>query len=232
MMGNEATTIILVHGAWGDGSHWRYVIPKLHHEGYKVRSVQNPLTSIVDDIQKTSDLINMQEGPVILVGHSYGGAVISAAGNHEKVAALVYIAAFAPDEGESLMDLLARRKQPSGLFNIIPDRKGFQWISYEKFWESFAHDLDEDEALVMALAQKPTHGSIFAAKAGKPAWKSKPSWYQVSDNDRMIPPATQKEMAERIQAKKTIHLDASHASLVSHADEITALIKEAVAALS
>ncbi|MDR2270712.1 MAG: alpha/beta hydrolase [Sphingobacterium sp.] len=231
-MGNQNVTIILVHGAWGDGSHWRHVIANLHAEGYTVRSVQNPLTSAQDDIQKTIDLIDQQSGHVILVGHSYGGAVISTAGHHEKVVGLVYIAAFAPDKGESLVGIFSRREQPSGAANIIPDEKGFLWIKYDKFHESFAQDLDENDAIAMSLAQKPTHGSIFAAEAAEPAWKTKPSWYQVSDNDHMIPPATQKEMAERIKAQKTIHLAASHASLATHPNEITALIKEAVNALS
>lgn len=231
-MENQNVTIILVHRAWGDGSHWRHVITNLHAEGYAVRSVQNPLTSVEDDIQKTKDLIDLQAGKVILVGHSYGGAVISAAGHHEKVVGLVYIAAFAPDKGESLGGIFGRREQPSGAANLVPDKKGFIWINYDKFHESFAQDLDDKEAVTMALAQKPTHGSIFAAEAGEPAWKTKPSWYQVSDEDNMIPPATQQEMAERINARKIIHLPTSHASLATHPNEITALIKEAVAAVS
>jgi len=231
-MGNQNVTIILIHGAWGDGSHWRHVITNLHAEGYTVRSVQNPLTSAEDDIQKTKDLIDLQAGKVILVGHSYGGAVISAAGHHEKVAGLVYIAAFAPDKGESLGGIFGRREPPSGAANLVPDEKGFLWIKYDKFHESFAQDLDEKDAIAMSLAQKPTHGSIFSAEAGEPAWKTKPSWYQVSDNDHMIPPVTQQEMAERINARKIIHLEASHASLATHPNEITALIKEAVEAVS
>jgi len=231
-MENKNVTIVLVHGAWGDGSHWRHVIENLDKEGYRVRSVQNPLTSLEDDIQKTTDLVDMQDGKVILVGHSYGGAVISGAGNHEKVVGLVYIAAFAPDKGESLGSIFARREQPSGAANITPDAKGFLWIQYDKFHESFAQDLNVDDSVVMALSQKPIHGSIFAAEAGEPAWKTKPSWYQVSDNDRMIPPETEKEMAERMNPRKIIHLEASHASLATHPAEITALIKEAVNAVS
>lgn len=231
-MENKNVTIILVHGAWGDGSHWRHVIENLHSEGYTVRSVQNPLTSLDDDIQKTKDLIDMQEGKVLLVGHSYGGAVISGAGNHDKVAGLVYIAAFAPDKGESLGSIFGWREQPAGGTNIVPDSKGFLWIKYDKFHESFAQDLNPEDSIVMSLSQKPIHGSIFAAEAEEPAWKTKPSWYQVSDNDRMIPPATEKEMAERMNPRKIIHLDASHASLATHPKEITALIKEAAEAVS
>lgn len=230
-METKDLTIILVHGAWGDGSHWQHVIPLLVNAGFKVRSVQNPLTSLEDDISKTTDLIDAQEGKVLLVGHSYGGAVISGAGNHEKVAGLVYIAAFAPDKGESLGGIFSRREQPSGGASIYPDAKGFLWIKYDAFHQSFCQDLDENAALVMSLSQKPIHSSGFGATIATPAWKTKPSWYQVSDQDHMIPPATQQEMAEAIQAKKIIHLNASHASLASHANEVTELILEAARAV-
>lgn len=230
-MSSKNLTIILVHGAWGDGSHWRHVIPALTKEGYKVRAVQNPLTSLQNDIDKTTDLIDAQEGKVLLVGHSYGGAVITGAGNHDKVSGLVYIAAFAPDEGDSLGSIFGRRDQPKGGASIYPDSKGFLWIKYDEFHQSFCQDLKEDEALVMSLSQKPIHGSGFSDQMGKPAWKTKPSWYQVSDHDYMIPPQTEQEMAEHINAKKIIHLDASHASLASHPKEVTALILAAAAAV-
>lgn len=230
-MSNKNLTIILVHGAWGDGSHWQHVIPSLHKAGYKVRSVQNPLTSLADDIGKTNDLIDAQEGKVLLVGHSYGGAVISGAGNHEKVAGLVYIAAFAPDKGDSLGGIFSRREQPSGGAAIYPDAKGFLWIKYDAFHASFCQDLGEDEALVMSLSQKPINGRCFGDEAGAPAWQNKPSWYQVSDKDNMIPPVTQQEMADHIKAKKIIHLDASHASLASRAKEVVDLILEAAKAV-
>lgn len=226
-MATKDLNIVLVHGAWGDGSHWQHIIPALHKEGYKVRSVQNPLTSLDDDIQRTKDLIDAQEGKVLLVGHSYGGSVISGAGHHEKVVGLVYIAAFAPDKGESLGGIFARREQPSGGASIYPDSKGFLWIKYDEYHKNFCQDLNENETLTMALAQKPIHGSCFGAESGEPAWKTKPSWYQVSDNDHMIPPATQVEMANRMNPKKIIHLDASHASLASHPKEVLKLILEA-----
>ncbi|MBS7256112.1 alpha/beta hydrolase [Flavobacterium branchiicola] len=227
-MATNNLTIILVHGAWGDGSHWQHVIPGLVKEGYKVRSVQNPLTSLQDDINKTQDLIDAQEGKVLLVGHSYGGAVISGAGNHDKVVGLVYIAAFAPDEGDSLGSLLARRSGSGGA-SIYPDSKGFLWIKYDEFHQAFAQDLNPEETLVLSLAQKPIHGQCFGDLAGNPAWKTKPSWYQISNFDNMIPAETEKEMAERIKPKKIIHLDAGHASLASHPKEVTALILEAAA---
>ncbi|WP_374174339.1 alpha/beta hydrolase [Flavobacterium tructae] len=227
-MATKDLTIILVHGAWGDGSHWQHVIPGLVKEGHKVRSVQNPLTSLQDDINKTQDLIDAQEGKVLLVGHSYGGAVISGAGHHDKVVGLVYIAAFAPDAGDSLGALLGRRPGSGGA-SIYPDPKGFLWIKYDEFHEAFAQDLDKEETLVLSLAQKPIHGQCFGDIAGEPAWKNKPSWYQISNFDNMIPPETEKEMAERINPKKIIRLDAGHASLASHPKEVTALILEAAA---
>lgn len=226
-MATTDLTIILVHGAWGDGSHWQHVLPALHKKGYKVRSVQNPLTSLTDDIQKTKDLIDAQEGKVLLVGHSYGGSVISGAGNHDKVVGLVYVAAFAPDKGESLGGIFARREQPRGGASIYPDSKGFLWIKYDEYHKNFCEDLNEEDSLVMSLAQKAIHGSCFGAESGEPAWKNKPSWYQISAQDHMIPPATQKEMAERIKPKKIIELEASHASLASHPKEIVELIVEA-----
>lgn len=223
--------IVLVHGAWGDGSHWRRVIPQLDAKGYRVTAVQNPLTSLADDVDRTSRLVAAQDGPTLLVGHSYGGAVITGAGHAPNAFGLVYIAAFAPDEGDSLGSIFGRREPPSGAANIRPDNDGFLWIQREKFRESFCPDLDATEALVMAVAQKPIAGRCFEDKSGPPAWKSKPSWYQVSLQDRMIPPETEQWMAERIKPKKTISLAASHASLASHADEVTALIDEAARAL-
>jgi len=219
--------IVLVHGAWGDGSHWRHVIPPLHARGYRVCAAQNPLTSLADDIDRTSKLAAAQGGPTLLVGHSYGGAVITGAGHTPNVVGLVYVAAFAPDEGDSLGSIFARREPPPGAGNIRPDRDGFLWIAPDKFRESFCQDFDETEALVMALTQKPIAGRCFEDKSGPPAWKGKPSSYQVSANDRMIPPETQSWMAERMNPKKTITLQASHASLASHADAIVALIEEA-----
>lgn len=220
-------SIVLVHGAWGDGSHWRYVIPFLHSRGFKVVAVQNPLTSLAEDVDRTSKLAAAQDGPTLLVGHSYGGAVITGAGHGENVVGLVYIAAFAPNEGDSLGSILGRREPPPGAANIRPDKNGFLWIDPHKFRESFCQDFDETEALVMAFTQKPIAGRCFEDKSGVPAWKSKPSWYQVSSHDRMIPPETQAWMAERIKPKRTVTLQASHASLASHPGDVAALIAEA-----
>lgn len=220
-------SIVLVHGAWGDGSHWRHVIAPLHAKGYRVSAVQNPLTSLPDDIDRTSKLAAVQEGPTLLVGHSYGGMVITGAGHLPNVVGLVYVAAFAPEEGENPGGLFALRAPPPGAAIIRPDKNGFLWLDPDKFRENFGQDLGETEALVMALSQKPIAARCFDDKSGPPAWKVKPSWYQVSANDRMIPPETQRWFAERMRPKKTITLQASHASLASHADEIVALIEEA-----
>ena len=219
--------IVLVHGAWGDGSHWRHVIPPLHAKGYRVSAVQNPLTSLADDIDRTSKHAAAQNGPTLLVGHSYGGMVITGAGHLPNVVGLVYVAAFAPDEGETPGGIFALREAPQGAANIRPDKNGFLWVAPDKFRESFCQDLDETESLVMALTQKPIAARCFDDKSGPPAWKVKPSWYQVSANDRMIPPETERWFAERMKPKKTVTLQASHASLASRADDIVALIDEA-----
>ncbi len=224
--------VLLVHGAWGDGSHWRHIIPPLSAKGYGVLAVQNPLTSLADDIERTSKLAAAQDGPTLLVGHSYGGMVITGAGHLPNVVGLVYVAAFAPDEGETPAGIFAMREPPPGAANIRPDENGFLWIAPDKFRESFCQDLDETEALVMALTQKPIAARCFDDKSGPPAWKVKPSWYQVSANDRMIPPETQQWFAERMTPQKTITLQASHASLASHPDEIVALIEEAAGSVA
>ncbi|MFC4763938.1 alpha/beta fold hydrolase [Dyella koreensis] len=224
----DRPTIVLVHGAWGDGSHWSKVIPVLNAKGYRVSAVQNPLTSLEDDIERTRRLVEAQPGPVLLVGHSYGGAVISGAGHASNVVGLVFVAAFAPDEGDSLGSIFARQEPPPGAASIRPDAYGFLWIDRDLFKESFCQDLGDDAALVMAVAQKPIAARCFEDKAGPPAWKTKPSWYQVSDEDRMIPPETERWMAERIGARKIMSLTSSHASLAAHPHQIVSLIEEAV----
>ena len=219
--------IVLVHGAWGDASHWREVIPLLHARGYHVAAVQNPLTGLADDIDRTSRLIAAQDGPTLLVGHSYGGAVITGAGHAPNVVGLVYVAAFAPDEGESLGSIFARQAPPPGGAHIRPDKDGFLWLDPEAFQQSFGDDLSNVDALVMEVTQKPIARRCFEDKSGPPAWKTKPSWYQVSANDRMIPPEAERWMAVRMKPRRTITLDASHASLASHAKEVAELIDEA-----
>lgn len=223
--------IVLVHGAFGDGSHWKYVIPVLKSNGYTVRAMQLPLLSLEEDIQRTTDMVASLEGPTLLVGHSYGGMVISGAGNHPDVKGLVYIAAFAPDQGEAAGGLLQLREAPEGGAAIAPGPSGLLYLDYAKYHEVFCQGVSEDDAAMMAAAQKPIAGAAFGAPSGAPAWKEKPSWYQVSNNDKMIPPETEAWFAERIKTKKTIHLDAGHASMASNGDEVAALILEAAESL-
>lgn len=224
--------IILVHGAWGDASHWRHVIPPLQAKGHRVTAVQNPLTSLPDDVERTRKLAEAQDGPTLLVGHSYGGMVISNAGNAGNVVGLVYIAAFAPDEGETPAGLFALRAPPPGAAAIRPDNGGFLWLDRDLFHENFCQDVDKTEALVMAVTQKPIAARCFDDKSGPAAWKHKPSWYQVSSADRMIPPETEQWFAERMQPRRTITLNAGHASLASQPEPIVALIEEAAQAVS
>jgi pimeloyl-ACP methyl ester carboxylesterase len=224
----DKPTIVLVHGFWGGAAHWAKVIPRLSKLGYSsIHAVENPLTSLADDAERTRKMIAQQKGPVLLVGHSYGGAVITEAGNQPNVVGLVYIAAFAPDAGENLLDVGAAFPPPPGVLNAAPDSDGYVWINPAKFGESFCQDLTPDEILVMAVTQKAPAGSTFGDKVTAPAWKNKPCWYQVSSQDRMIAPENEKRMAERMGAKKIITLSASHASLAAMPDEVCALIDEA-----
>lgn len=225
--------IVLVHGFWGGAAHWSKVIVELDRMGYEpVRAVENPLTSLADDANRTRKMIGQQKGPVLLVGHSYGGAVITEAGNEPNVVGLVYIAAFAPDAGESLSEIAQAAPPPAGAASVAPDSDGYVWINPAKFRESFCQDLPADEALVMAVTQKAPVGSTFGDKVTAPAWRNKPSWYQISSEDRMIHPENQKRMSARLGARKTISLNAGHASLASRPREVTALIDEAATALT
>lgn len=223
-------TIVLVHGFWGGAAHWGKVIIELTRKGYTdIHAVEMPLTSLADDAERTRKMIAQQSGPVLLVGHSYGGAVITQAGNQPNVVGLVYIAAFAPDQGESPGGL-TQQHLPAAAPNLAPDSDGFLWLKAEKFHESFCQDLSADEALVMAVTQKAPLASTFGDEITNPAWRNKPSWYQISSEDHMIHPDNQKHMSGRLNAKKVITLNASHASLASHAAEVAALIDEAAKA--
>ena len=220
--------IVLVHGAWADGSSWNRVIPLLQDNGCRVVAVQIPLTSLAEDVAITRHVLALQTGPSVLVGHSYGGAVITEAGTDvPDVVGLVYISAFSPDEGESIGDLNARASA-SGQAQIRTDDQGLLWISQEGFAGAFAQDLDPDEARILAAVQKPIAAGVFWDKITKPAWKSKASWSLISENDRMIPPDTQRFMASRMSAT-VLSVRASHASLVSRPNEVVKLITDAVA---
>ena len=225
-------TIILVHGFWGGAAHWGKVIVELARKGHtSLHAVEMPLTSLADDAERTRKMIAQQAGPVLLVGHSYGGAVITQAGNQPNVVGLVYIAAFAPDAGESPGGI-TQQCLPAAAPNLAPDNDGYLWLKADKFHESFCQDLSADEALVMAVTQKVPVASTFGDTIAVPAWKTKPSWYQISSEDRMIAPANQTMMSARLNARKVITLDASHASLASRPAEIAAFIDEAAATAS
>ncbi len=221
-------TIILVHGFWGGAAHWSKVIIELSHRGFiSLQAVELPLTSLADDVERTKKMIAQIDGDVILVGHSYGGAVITEAGNLPNVVGLVYIAAFAPDTNESPGEI-TQKHLPVAAPNLSPDSDGYLWLKADKFHESFCQDLTEDEGLVMGVTQKAPLASTFGDTISSPAWKTKPSWYQISTHDRMISPENQEFMSSRLNAKKVISLDASHASLASKPVEVADLIDEAV----
>lgn len=220
-------TIVLVHGFWGGAAHWAKVILALHRKGHTaLRAVEMPLTSLADDAERTRKMVAQIDGPVLLVGHSYGGAVITEAGDLPNVVGLVFIAAFAPDAGESPGGI-TQEHPPVAAANLAPDSDGYLWIKQDKFHESFCQDLDADHALVMAITQKAPLASTFGDTITAPAWKNKPSWYQISSQDRMIAPDNQQRMSARLNARKVITLDAGHASLASHPEEVAGLIEEA-----
>ena len=220
-------TVVLVHGFWGGAAHWAKVVVELDRRGYgSLHAVENPLTSLADDVHRTQQMIKQIDGPVLLVGHSYGGAVITEAGDLPNVVGLVYIAAFAPDAGEGL-GAITEQMPPAAAANIAPDSDGYVWIAQDKFHESFCQDLPADEALVMAVTQKAPVGSTFGDAVTEPAWKKKPTWYQVSTEDRMIHPDNERRMAQRMGPRKTIELAASHASLASQVIAVSDLIDEA-----
>jgi pimeloyl-ACP methyl ester carboxylesterase len=224
--------VVFVHGFWGDAGHWAKVIVELDRRGFQsLHAVQNPLTSLADDARRTQQMIKQIEGPVLLVGHSYGGAVITEVGDLPNVVGLVYIAAFAPDAGEAL-GAITELMPPAAVANISPDSDGYVWIAQDKFHESFCQDLSADEARVMAVTQKAPVGSTFGDVVSAPAWKRKPTWYQVSTADRMIHPDNERRMAQRMNPRRTVELDASHASLASQPIAVSDLIAEAAESVS
>jgi pimeloyl-ACP methyl ester carboxylesterase len=224
-MATNATNIVLVHGVWADGSSWNKIIPILENAGHRVIAVQLPLNSLADDVATVKRAIDLVGGPVTLVGHSYGGFVITNAGyNNQNVTGLVYVSAFGPDEGESTANFVDVSKLPPGL--LVFDSGGFAYINPEMFHQAFVQDANATEAKIMAVVQKPAHQSILTEPSGPPAWKQLPTWFEVSESDRIIPPDAQRQFAQRMNAT-TISLNSSHASLVTHPDEIAQLILNA-----
>ena len=222
-------TIVLVHGAFADASSFQYLIPLLQNDGYNVVAVQNPLSSLDDDIATTKRLIDAQKGPMVVVGHSYGGVVISgAAAGNPNVKALVYLAAFAPEANEPVGPL--NDKYPTELGKALrPDAAGFLYISCDQVHNVFAADLPESAARVVCATQKPVHNSVFGATITSPAWKTIPSWYLVSRQDHALNPDLERFYAKRMGAK-TEEINASHVAFISHPKVVAHLIEEAAAA--
>jgi pimeloyl-ACP methyl ester carboxylesterase len=224
-MSTNTTNIMLVHGAWSDGSVWRKVIPILKNAGYNVIAVQLPFQSLAGDVDTVKRAVEHVGKPVLLVGHSYGGEVISnAAYSNANVTGLVFIAAFAPDEGKSLSTYVDPAIYPKDFF--VPDSGGFLYINTVMFREFMAQDIDASEADIWAVTQKPFNQSLLVEKSGPPGWKQLPTWYQISEDDHMIPPDVQRTFAQQINAT-TISLKVSHASNISHPDEIANFILNA-----
>jgi pimeloyl-ACP methyl ester carboxylesterase len=226
MSKSDTPTIVLVHGGFVDGSGWQGVYEHLKKDGHRVAIVQNPTLSLAGDVAATRHVIDMQNEPVILVGHSYGGAVITEAGTHPKVAALVYIAGFVPDKGESVNTLIANPPPGAAVPPILPPQDGFLFLDREKFHASFAGDLSAEQAAFMADSQVPWGVDALGGTISEPAWRSKPSWYLVTTEDRMIPPPAQREMSARA-GSIVVEVAGSHAIYVSQPATVAALIQEA-----
>ena len=229
---SEKPTIVLVHGAWADGSCWSAVIESLQARGHTVTAPQFPETSLSDDVARLRQVLRRQAGPTVLVGHSYGGQIMTALGRDSAgVAALVYVAAFGLDEGESLGGLLAGGPPTAALAHLIVDEQGFAWLPEDDFVGHFAADVDPVKAKVLCAVQQGLSMSTFQDVMGVPAWKSHPSWYLVSTNDEAIPPDAERMFAKRMGAR-TVEVPSSHVAMVSHPGEVVDLIKSAAEAVA
>jgi len=222
--------VVLVHGAWADGSSWSKVLPLLQAKGLHAVAVQNPLSSIADDVASTNRLINAQNGPVLLVGHSYGGAVITEAGNNPKVVGMVYVAAFAPEEGETLGGMAAQYPTPPAYSEFRQVEDGYLVLTEKGVRESFAQDLTPAEQSVLFAVQGATQGAILATPIKKAAWHSKPSWFVIAANDRTIAPEQEIATAKRMGAK-TLTVPSSHVAMLAQPDKVADFVIEAAASL-
>jgi pimeloyl-ACP methyl ester carboxylesterase len=224
----KVPTVVLVHAAWADASSWNKVISPLQRKGMPVVAVQIPLTSLFDDGTSVRRALKRVNGPIVLVGHSYGGAVITAAGSgNPNVKALVYIAAMAPDEGETVGQLLHRAAASPSAPALVPDEDGFLWMSAKGFADAVAHESSLDDALLMAATQKPIAIKCVEEQMTKPAWKEKPSWFLVAERDRIIAPETQRFMAHRAGGHVRV-MELDHTPLASSPDQVVVIITEAV----
>jgi pimeloyl-ACP methyl ester carboxylesterase len=227
----DRPNIVLVHGAWADGSSWSAVIERLQADGFHVTAPQFPLTSLADDVARLRQVLEFQDGPTIVAGHSYGGQVMTALGTHApNVVGLVYIAAFGLDEGESLGALLSQGPVTPALAHLFTDKRGYGWLSEDDFVHHFAADVDPTKARVMYAVQQALAASAFEDVMGVPAWKSLPSWYLVAADDQAIPPAAERQFAKRMGAT-TVEVPSSHVAMVSHPGEVVELIETAAAAV-
>ncbi len=227
---SEAKTVVLVHGGFVDGSGWEGVYNILRKDGYTVAIVQNPTISLVDDVAVTKRIIAAQDGPVVLVGHSYGGAVITEAGNDPKVAGLVYITAFALDKGESVAALIKDPPPDAPVPPILPPQDGYLLLDRSKFAASFAADVEAEKAAFMADSQVPWGVEALSGTINEPAWRTKPSWYLIATEDKMIPPPAQRFMSERA-GSTVVEAAGSHAIYVSQPDAVAAIIEKAAGAV-
>jgi pimeloyl-ACP methyl ester carboxylesterase len=224
--------IVLVHGAWADGSSWSAVIEQLQAEGYSVTAPQFQMTTLADDVDRLRHVLSRQNGPTLVVGHSYGGQIITALGTDAPNAVgLVYVAAFGLDEGESIGALLEQAPAGPALAHLDVDERGFAWLPEEDFVKHFAADVDPVKAKVMFAVQQPLHWSALGEVMGVPAWKSLPTWFLIADGDQAIPPDAQRQFAPRMGAT-TVEVATNHVAMVSHPDDVLQLVKEAVATLS
>lgn len=224
-------TIVFVHGAWADGSGWEGVAAEVAKQGHRVVVVQNPLSSLAADVEATRRAINNHPGPVVLVGHSWGGFVITEAGVHDQVKSLVYVAAFGPDAGESVATLLENKElpKPPGLANIRADATGHLWLTMDGIAKDFAQDLPPAKTWFMGVSQQPVFAKAFDDKIALVGWKAKPSWYVVATADRMIPPPAQELFAKRMGSKVT-RLPTSHVPMISKPAEVAAVVLAAAEA--
>jgi pimeloyl-ACP methyl ester carboxylesterase len=223
--------IVLVHGAWADGSCWSGVIERLQSDGYRVTAPQFPESTLAADVARLREVLHRQDGPTIVAGHSYGGQIMTALGTDApNVAGLVYIAAFGLDEGESLGALLGQGPPTPALAHLDIDAQGFAWLPEEDFVKHFAADVDPDRARVMFAVQQPVAAAAFQDVMGVPAWKSLPTWFMVATADEAIPPDAERQFASRMGAT-TIEVPTSHVAMVSHPDEVTQLIETAAKAV-
>lgn len=222
-------TIVLVHGAWADGSSWSAVIPRLLSKGLKVVAVQNPLTSLAEDVAATKRVIDFVDGPVVLVGHSWAGFIVTEAGEDPKVKSLVYVSAFSGNAGQTTGELVGRYPAPPALGGIREDGNGFVYLSEQAFIDDVAQDLTPDIARLLAATQGPLAKSTFGDALTKTAWRTRPSWFIVSTSDRAVSPDLQRDAA-KLMGSTVTEVASSHMSLISHADEVVDAIVQAAEA--